>query len=123
MSRDRITAGEGVELSMKVRNSGRWAGDEVVQLYVSHLTRYAQLRALAGFQRLTLKPGESRTLRFTLDAKALSIVAADGKRVVPEGAVRIWVGGGQPLHRAGLPVVAGQSVGLIIEGNKQLSDF
>ncbi|HEY5803784.1 MAG TPA: glycoside hydrolase family 3 C-terminal domain-containing protein [Lysobacter sp.] len=67
---DRAKAGpqQAVTASVKVRNSGKRAGDEVVQLYV-HALDPKQPRArkeLRGFQRVALQPGEERTLTFTL---------------------------------------------------------
>ena len=54
------------------------------------------LRALKGFQRVSLKPGEKRVVRFTLDDRALSLVGPDGQRVVEPGRFTIAVGGKQP---------------------------
>ena len=58
---------------MEVRNTGKVAGDETVQLYirdkVSSVTR--PVMELKGFQRITLKPGETRTVTFKVDARSL----------------------------------------------------
>ena len=51
------------------------------------------LRALKGFQRVSLKAGEKRVVRFTLDERALSLVGPDGTRVVEPGRFTIAVGG------------------------------
>ena len=51
------------------------------------------LRALKGFQRVSLKAGEKRVVRFTLDERALSLVGPDGQRVVEPGRFTIAVGG------------------------------
>ncbi|MCD2322797.1 glycoside hydrolase family 3 C-terminal domain-containing protein [Sphingomonas sp. IC-56] len=105
---DALTAKAGalgapVEVSVRVRNSGARAGDEVVQAYVvppalkaRTMTTPILQRELAGFRRVTLKPGKASTLRFTLDPRSLSTVARDGTRRVVPGAYRLWVGGGQP---------------------------
>jgi beta-glucosidase len=87
----------GLDVSVDVTNSGAREGDEVVQLYVSHPgIEGAPLRALAGFDRIHLKKGERRTMRFTLNDRALSMVDVAGKRRVVAGPVDIWVGGGPP---------------------------
>jgi beta-glucosidase len=88
---------EPVTVSAEVTNSGALAGDEVVELYVSHPELDgAPIRSLAGFQRVHLDRGETRTVSFTLHDRELSIVDEDGTRRVPKGVVSIWIGGGQP---------------------------
>jgi beta-glucosidase len=73
-SSDTIAPNGAITVSANVTNSGHRTGDEVVQLYVQHLasavTRPRQ--ELRGFQRITLQPGETRTVQFTLPAKALT---------------------------------------------------
>jgi beta-glucosidase len=94
----KAVAGAPVAVSVQVENEGGTEADEVVQVYVSAADAKAEapLRALKGFQRLTLNPGEKRVVRFTLDERALSLVAADGQRVVAPGRFTIAVGGKQP---------------------------
>jgi beta-glucosidase len=94
----KAVAGAPVAISVQVENEGGTEADEVVQVYVSAAETKAEapLRALKGFQRLTLNPGEKRVVRFTLDERALSLVAADGQRVVAPGRFTIAVGGKQP---------------------------
>ena len=75
------------------------------------------IRALRGFSRVSLAPGESRRIHFDLDARDLSSVTADGKRVVAPGAYRLIVGGGQPgsgapVSEAGFSVSGGYSLPL-----------
>jgi beta-glucosidase len=94
----KAVVGAPVEVTTEVTNAGSLAADEVVQLYLTARQASAPvpLRALKGFQRVTLKPGEKRLVRFTLDERAFSIVGADGRRVVEPGAFTIAVGGKQP---------------------------
>jgi beta-glucosidase len=81
-------------VSIDVTNTGSRAGDEVVQLYirdvVSSVTR--PVKELAGFERVTLKPGETRTVTFTLGPDALSLVDRSMKRVVEPGVFDILLG-------------------------------
>ena len=80
-----------------VTNTSKVAGDEVVELYVSHPgLEGAAIRSLAGFQRVHLAPGESREITFALGDRELSVVDAAGNRSVPAGPVDIWVGSSQP---------------------------
>jgi len=69
-----------------------------VQLYLSHLNAPVPvpIRTLAGFNRVQLKPGESKVISFDLSPRQLSVIDNGGKRVVLPGKVRIEVGGKQP---------------------------
>jgi len=69
----------------------------VVQLYLSQATAGAAIRSLKGFRRVRLAPGETREVRFSLDARAMSVVDPAGRRAVVPGTIDLWVGGGQPL--------------------------
>jgi beta-glucosidase len=90
--------GAPVEVAVEVSNAGTVAGDEVVQLYVTdrEASVPVPVRALKGFQRLTLRPGERRLVRFTLSERDFSLIAADGQRMVEPGFFAIAVGGKQP---------------------------
>jgi beta-glucosidase len=119
-SKASVKAGEAVELSVDVRNSGGRDGDEVVQLYVSRRADGAPIRSLKRFQRIHLKAGETRKLSFKLDAQALSIVDAKGARVVPPGTVDLWIGGGQP---GGAKPSAGAAAQIVVSGQAVLKAF
>ena len=90
--------GSPVELSVDVTNAGRMRADEVVQVYLSGRDRPAPvpIRALAVFTRVTLDPGERRTIRFTLAARNFSFIDADGQRAIGSGRFDVSVGGKQP---------------------------
>src|SRR5439155_19176920 len=94
-SRDTLRREDTVTVSVAVTNTGSRAGDEVVQLYV----RYPQSRVarpqrdLRGFRRLTLQPGETRTVTFPLYGRALADWDPDAHRwVVETGPVVLEVG-------------------------------
>ena len=82
------------DIRATIRNSGRRAGDEVVQLYLrDELASVAQpVIALKGFQRLHLAAGESRTVRFLLDSTQLALTDTLGRRIVEPGSFRVMVG-------------------------------
>jgi beta-glucosidase len=106
-----------VTVSVDVTNSGKMDGDEVVQLYLTHPDQKgAAIRALKGFERINLKKGETRTVTFKLDQRALSTVDLAGKRRVSAGKVDVWVGGGQPVERAGLAKASGAAASFAITG-------
>ena len=101
-----LMAGEPLPVEARVKNTGTREGDEVVQLYLTFpKLPGAPLRALRGFTRVHLKPGEEQTVRFTLSDRDLSHVSLDGMHLVRTGSYGISVGGGQP--DTGAPVVAG----------------
>ena len=82
---------------MTVTNTGKVAGDEVAQLYLSFPNQPgAPLRALRGFQRIHLQPGASQQVRFELQPRDLSMVSAAGEPQIVEGDYTVSVGGGQP---------------------------
>jgi beta-glucosidase len=82
-------------ISVDVTNSGAVRGDEVVQLYirddVSSVTR--PVKELRGFRRITLNPGETKTVEFILGPDELSFLNRDMHRVVEPGTFTIMVGG------------------------------
>ncbi len=117
-----VDANGAVTVSATVTNAGQRDGEEVVQLY---LTRPgfpgAPIRALAGFQRIALKAGETRTVNFTLSGRALSTVDPQGVRKVFAGPVEAWVGGGQPVAREGLAMAPGGTAKFEIRGELALA--
>ena len=89
-----IRAGEGVTVRVPVTNSGSRAGDEVVQVYlrddVSSVTR--PVKELAGFQRVTLQPGETKTVQIALRPESFALWNRDMQRVVEPGEFTVMVG-------------------------------
>ncbi len=81
-------------VSVEVTNTGKVAGDEVVQLYVrdDHASVGRYLKMLKGFERVTLNPGETKTVSFDLGFDALNILNQDMKKVVEPGTFTISVG-------------------------------
>jgi beta-glucosidase len=93
---------EDVKVTVPVRNTGPVAGDEVVQVYLGQnpgdaLTANGgavpPLKTLVGFKRVSLKPGEQKTVEFTLTPLQFALVTADGKRHVYPTPVTLHVGG------------------------------
>jgi beta-glucosidase len=101
-------AGAAATISIDVANTGTMAGDEVVQVSLTHLgISGAALRELKGFRRVGLKANEKQTVSFTLNARDLSVVDETGQRKVVPGEVKVWIGGGQPEVRSGLAKPSG----------------
>jgi beta-glucosidase len=102
------TQGE-TRVAIDVTNGSQRKGDEVVQLYirdeVSSVTR--PVKELRGFQRVSLDPGQTKTVEFTVGPDELSFLNRDMHRVVEPGAFKIMVGGNSSeLTEATLNVVA-----------------
>jgi len=101
-----IAAGDPLQAGVTVTNTGKVAGDEVVQLYLQFPdVAGAPLKALRGFQRIHLDPGQSQQVHFDLQRRALSMVTEDGDPIVAQGDYTITIGGGQP--GTGAPDVTG----------------
>jgi len=83
-----------VKITLQVMNAGDREGDEVVQLYlhdaVASVTR--PVKELKGFKRITLKPGESRNVDFTLASEQLTCLDRELKRVLEPGIFEVMVG-------------------------------
>jgi len=93
-----VEAGEEVEISVTVGNTGAMAGDEVVQLYVTDMEASVPvpIRSLQGVQRIHLEAGAIQRVTFTLTPRQLSIITDDGERIIEPGTFEVSVGGKQP---------------------------
>ncbi|HKA60460.1 MAG TPA: glycoside hydrolase family 3 N-terminal domain-containing protein [Gemmatimonadales bacterium] len=90
----RIRATDTLAVSVTLANTGSREGTEVVQLYVrDEVGSVARpVRELKAFQRVTLKPGESRAVNLRVAAQDLAFYGLDMKRIVEPGSFRIFVG-------------------------------
>jgi beta-glucosidase len=93
-----LPAGKKIPVSVRVTNTGKMDGEEVVQLYVSHPNQTVKtpIKALKGFKRIFIKAGESKIVSFDLAPQDLSVVDNDGNLKSLPGKVLISVGGSQP---------------------------
>ena len=120
---DQVGAGAAVTASVHVTNSSPVAGDEVVELYLSHPgIDGAPIRSLAGFQRVHLAASASQTVSFTLHDRDLSTVDDNGVRSVVPGPVEVWIGGGQPISGPSQPATKGVSAKLTITSGTTLDE-
>jgi beta-glucosidase len=116
LSSDSVKAGEDLTVAADVRNMSEVAGDEVAELYLEYpQSPSAPIRALKGFERIHLKPGESLRVTFKLDPRDLSLVTETGEHVVQPGSYTAFVGGSQPGEGA-----RGVKAQFQISGEKQL---
>jgi beta-glucosidase len=94
-STDTLRAGDTLSVRVDVTNTGARAGDEVVQLYAQHLGSAVDRpkKDLRGYKRVTLKPGETRSVELRVPASSLAYWSAEGhKWVVEDEPVRLQVG-------------------------------
>ena len=97
LSSKSLAAGSPLTVEADVKNTGKRAGDEVAELYLTPpKTGVSPNLALAGFQRFRLNAGETKHLVFHLDPRTLSQVDDKGVRAVTAGSYRISLGGSQP---------------------------
>ena len=98
-------------VTLSIKNTGNAAGSEVVQLYIAPKTEgiFRPVRELRGFEKISLLPGESRTVSFTLDDRSLA-VWSDGWRI-PSGEYVIEVGSSsRDIRLSQSMTVAGEDV-------------
>ncbi len=113
-----IMAGEPLTVSTTITNVGNRQGDEIAQLYLSlPKTPGAPLRALRGFKRIHLAPGESKRVDFELQERDLSMVTEDGQIIIAAGKYSVSIGGGQP--GTGAASIAGE---FKVRGTKVLAE-
>ncbi len=93
-----ITKGKLLTMHVQVKNTGKYDGEEVAELYITHkgLQTPAPIRALKGFKRIFIKAGATQDVVFTLKPEDLSVVLSDGQLKEVPGSLTISVGGSQP---------------------------
>ncbi|MEA5079865.1 MAG: glycoside hydrolase family 3 N-terminal domain-containing protein [Anaerolineaceae bacterium] len=89
-----VGAGETIKISCEVRNAGKVAGDEVVQLYlqdeIGSLPR--PVKELKGFVRLSLQPGEQKNIQFDVPVNLMAFFDRDLHLVVEAGKINVFIG-------------------------------
>ncbi len=118
LSTTELKAGDSLGVGVDVKNTSPREGDEVVQLYLSFpQVPGAPLRALRGFTRIHLGPGETRHVNLALNPRDLSVVNTGGDRLIVAGTYRVNVGGGQPGTTA-----PGVNAQLSVRGEQKLPE-
>ena len=109
VDRESIGVGEKMAVRFQVRNTGTRKGDEVVQCYlqdnVGSVTR--PVRQLVAFERITLQPGEAKTMNFTIYPEQMSFYNSGMQKTIEPGQFTVFVGGSSTAElSAGFEVVA-----------------
>ncbi len=94
LSAKTMTSGATVEASVTVRNTGKREGETVVQLYLQDVAAsiVRPIKELKGFQKVSLKPGESRTVQFAIDERSLKFYNAKLQYVAEPGDFNVQIG-------------------------------
>lgn len=102
LSKSTTGKSEKVTAYTTVTNTGKHAGEEVAQLYISDLKASVDVPkySLRGFQRVALKPGESKAISFEIHPEDLELVNNEGESVLEAGDFQIAVGGSVPSKRS-----------------------
>ncbi|MEL6561898.1 MAG: glycoside hydrolase family 3 C-terminal domain-containing protein, partial [Bacteroidota bacterium] len=95
LSADNFSQGGSIEVSCTLTNSGKLTGKEVVQLYIRDLAGSVTrpVKELKGFEMVELKPGESRTVKFTIDSETIRFYTANEKWEAEPGKFKVFIGG------------------------------
>jgi beta-glucosidase len=111
----KILSGDPLTVTVNIQNTGKMAGDDVAQLYISNLSASVPVpvRALKGFKRIHLEPGETKTVTFEVAPDAFSVINENFKRVIDPGQFLITIGGRQPSDRENEPGILKKIVTLI----------
>ncbi len=99
-----INTGENLEVEVEIQNTGKISGEEVVQLYISHInsTTPTPICALKAFRRVSLNPQEKQKVKFALKPSDFAKIDLNGNSIETSGKINIFVGGGQPKYTNGL---------------------
>jgi len=97
---NQISDGEAIEVSVAIKNTGNYKGDEVVQLYVSYPDNANTAKnTLVSFERLNLEVNESKTVTFNISSEQYNLINTEGNKESPNGNIMISVGGNQPNYK------------------------
>lgn len=95
LSADSMRITDELTVSFDLKNSGKYEGKEVVQLYIQDLfaSTTRPVKELKDFQMVSLKPGESKKVSFTINAKTLEFYSANNKWESEAGDFKVFIGG------------------------------
>ena len=95
LSSNKISKNESLNVSFTLTNTGKFEGKEVTQLYIRDMVASVTrpVRELKGFEMVNLKPGESKEVSFTIDAKTVQFYTANNKWEAEAGDFKVYIGG------------------------------
>lgn len=95
INKDILKGSEELEISIDLKNTGSRSGKEIVEVYIKDLIASVSpdSRKLVRFSKVELKPGESKTLKFSINAKDLAFIGMDNKWITEAGEFELQIGG------------------------------
>ena len=101
LDKETLRAGDSLDVSCHVKNTGSVAAEEVVQVYISDVEASVPvpLQRLVAFQRVLIEPGQTQNVTFNLGPETMSLVDDDGQWRLEPGAFRLTIGGCSPGAR------------------------
>ncbi len=95
---EKLKTGDDLTVSVKVKNTGKMAGNEVVQLYLKtpDASVPVPLKSLQGIKKVSLNPGEEKTVDFIIEPQQMAVYYDDGNFMMEPGFVEVYIGGSQP---------------------------
>ena len=115
LSAETVKAGEPVTATVKVTNTGKMSGDEVVEAYLKTPQEGGPIHSLVGFARIAIGPGASKEVTIKIPPRSLSSVDDQGNRSILAGKYTLTLGGAQPEETK-----AKSEAGFTITGTTQL---
>ncbi len=102
LSSDRVSSGEDITCTVKVKNIGSYEAKEAVQLYLkdTETSCTAPRWQLKGIKKISLLPGEEKMVSMTITAEDMMLVTEDGSSVLEPGKFEVFIGGSQPDSRS-----------------------
>ena len=102
LNQTQINCGQNLSCSVKVRNAGDFASEEVVQLYLKDVEASVEIPRwqLRGFRTIRLDPGAEREVRFLLTPRMMALIDEEGRCLLEPGRFEIYIGGSQPDSRS-----------------------
>jgi beta-glucosidase len=116
ISNKNISEGELLIAEFSITNNGNYAGEEVLQFYLSALNKdlNAPLYDLKKFEKIYLEPGETKNLQYEITPEMMETVNENGERVIAAGNYRLSIGGSCPIERS---IALGAAKHLSVEFN------
>lgn len=93
INKHKIKIGNDIIVSADIENTGKYDGEEIVQLYIRDITAsiVRPVKELKGFKKIFLKTGEKQNVEFKLSSDDLSFLGQDMERIVEPGSFKIWI--------------------------------
>ncbi|MEH0153349.1 beta-glucosidase BglX [Limibacter armeniacum] len=94
LDKETFSKGGEINVSIEVKNTGQFDGEEIVQLYVQDITASITrpVKELKGFEKIMLKKGESKTVSFKIDEEMIQFVNLEKELTVEPGQFKVWIG-------------------------------